>query len=99
MEVGLQSVGAYIVGDTNHATFFSFASMLGLAGEIAGGPIMAKMYAFRDQDQRPLGYCFFLSMVGIEIKKFSNLQLTFKQVLFSCLLFCSYYAQTGRLQS
>lgn len=78
MELGLQSLGAYIVGDKNHGTFFSFTSILGLAGEILGGPIMAKMYAFRDQDQRPLGYSFFLSMVCLGTKIFPTLYLTSK---------------------
>lgn len=63
MEVGLQSLGSYIVGEINHATFFPFASMLGVAGELLGGPIMARVYAFRGQDNQPLGYSFFLSMV------------------------------------
>ncbi|KAK9802078.1 putative Major facilitator superfamily (MFS) profile domain-containing protein [Seiridium cardinale] len=63
LEVGLQSLGSYLVGEAHHATFFSFVSVLGVFGELLGGPVMAGVYAVRGQDSLPMGYCFLLSMV------------------------------------
>jgi hypothetical protein len=63
LDVGLQSLGSYIVGEAHHGTFFSLSSMLGVAGELLGGPLMAAMYAVRDKSGEPLGYCFLLSAV------------------------------------
>ncbi|KAF2786835.1 MFS general substrate transporter [Melanomma pulvis-pyrius CBS 109.77] len=61
LEVGLQSLGSYLVGDVDQAAFFSIASMLGVIGELVGGPLMASAYTIRDNHHRPLGYCFLLS--------------------------------------
>ncbi|KAK6066405.1 MFS transporter [Seiridium cupressi] len=47
LEVGLQSLGSYLVGQAHHATFFSFVSVLGVFGEVLGGPVMAGAYAVR----------------------------------------------------
>lgn len=63
IDVGLQSLGSYIVGEAHYGTFFPLSSMLGVAGELLGGPLMAAMYAFRDRSGEPLGYCFLLSAV------------------------------------
>ncbi|RDW58289.1 hypothetical protein BP5796_12219 [Coleophoma crateriformis] len=63
LEVGLQSLGSYIVGEAKLATFFSFVSILSVAGELLGGPIMAISYAVRDKDKQPLGLCYLLSAV------------------------------------
>lgn len=63
LDVGLQSLGAYIVGEAQHATFFPVSGMLGVAGELLGGPLMATTFAVRDEIGGPLGYCFLLSVV------------------------------------
>ena len=63
VDVGLQSLGSYIVGEAHHGTFFPLSSLLGVAGELIGGPLMAALLAVRDQSGKPLGYCFLLSSV------------------------------------
>nr|XP_036589095.1 MFS multidrug transporter [Colletotrichum truncatum]KAF6800737.1 MFS multidrug transporter [Colletotrichum truncatum] len=63
LDVGLQSLGSYIVGVAHHGTFFSLSGMLGVAGELLGGPIMAAAYTPRGKDGEPLGYCFLLSTI------------------------------------
>jgi hypothetical protein len=66
IDVGLQSLGSYIVGEAHYGTFFPLSSMLGVAGELLGGPLMVAMYAFRDRSGQPLGYCFLLSAVWLQ---------------------------------
>lgn len=65
LEPGLQSFGSYIVGKANNATFFTFASLLGVAGELLGSPIMAWSYTIRGADHLPAGFCFLFSAVRI----------------------------------
>jgi len=64
LELGLQASGSYLVGDVDQAAFFSTASILGVIGELIGGPLMAGAYAIRDRNRRPLGFCFLFSTVS-----------------------------------
>jgi len=65
-EPGLQSLGSYIVGKANHASFFAFAGMLNVLGDLLSGPIMAWAYTIRGEDLLPIGYCFLLSAVSFQ---------------------------------
>jgi hypothetical protein len=67
LEVGLQSLGSSLVSEADQAAFFSVASMLGVIGELLGGPAMATIYAIRDTDHHPLGYCFLASVVSAHL--------------------------------
>jgi hypothetical protein len=69
LESGLQSLGSYIVGEANFATFFSFVSMLDVSAELFGGPIMAAAYSIRGADNLSLGYCFLLSAVRVLLRR------------------------------
>jgi hypothetical protein len=66
LELGLQALGSHLVGDINQAAFFATASILGVIGELVGGPLMAGAYAIRDRNHHPLGYCFLLSTVSAD---------------------------------
>ncbi|ORX98666.1 major facilitator superfamily domain-containing protein [Clohesyomyces aquaticus] len=61
LEPSLQALGAFIVGETLGANFFSFVSMLDVVGEIVAGPSMTAIYRVRDVVGNPAGYAFLLS--------------------------------------
>lgn len=67
LDVGLQSLGAYIVGEAYYGVFFPLSSRFGVANELLGGPVMAALYVIRDTNNTPSGYCFLQSVVLFNI--------------------------------
>lgn len=94
LEPGLQSLGSYIVGKPNHATLFTFVSLLDVLGDFLGGPIMAWTYTIRGSDGLSAGYCFFLAAVSFRPRILRTPHLPWSR--FSLVAFFLLRALSGR---